>query len=118
MTTRFWLTSLESTDPAFLALQRAEVMVPPEDWPVLELSHKQAVLQAAFGKTPEQLEQQAEELREFAARQAERDYDGLDADRVHYAEVEALGFALGITAAQYAIRVHDQLEQPGVGVAA
>lgn len=106
MTAHLWLTVLPPSDEAFAPLQRAELMS-PEDFPLLALGHRQAVLQAAFGKSPSELEEEAERLRAVAARWAERNEDHEDDAGVHAAELEALGFALGVTSAQVAIRMHD-----------
>lgn len=107
MTAHLWLTSLPPSDEAFAPLQRAEWLSDPEDVGALAFGHRQAVLQAAWGKSPAELEAEAERLREVAAAWAERNDDHSDDAGVHAAELEALGFALGITSALYAIRVHD-----------
>lgn len=107
MTAHLWLTALPPSDEAFAPWQRAEFLSDPEDFPALALGHRQAVLQAAFGKPAEELEAEALRLREVAAAWAERNDDHSDDAGVRAAELEALGFALGITSALYAIRVHD-----------
>ena len=113
---RMWLAALESTDPAFGPLQRAEVLSPPEDWSALAFAHWQAVTEAAWGAGLDVMEERALDKRAFAARHAERaDDDGSDAAYVHSAELEALGYALGLTAVRVAIRAHGQA---GMGVAA
>lgn len=113
---RLWLSLLESADPVFAALQRAEFLSPPEDWSVLAFAHQQAMTEAAWGADLNVMEQRARDRQVLAGRMAERDDDGSDAGHVHAAELEALGYALGLTAATAAIRVHDQA-QAGLGVA-
>lgn len=108
MMDRFWLQLLPSSDPAFEPLQRAEQFTDPQDWPVLELAHQQARWDAAWGADLAILEARAAELVAIAARFAERNHDGMFTDTAHDAEVEALGYALGLTAARVAIRHHDQ----------
>ncbi len=105
-----WLSLLPSTDPAFAALQRAEHLSEPEDWPLLAHAHQQAVSEAAWGADLDVMEERAQDKQAFAARLAERDDDGSDAAAVHSAELEALGYALGLTAVRYAIHVHDQAQ--------
>lgn len=117
MTARWWLSKLPSTDAAFTALHRAAELAPPEDFPRLELAHQQAVADAKFGKDPAVLDERATELHEYALRLAARYKGDPDQRPVHSAELEALGYALGVTAARYAIRVHDQA-QAGIAVAA
>lgn len=108
MTARFWLDQLPSTDPAFAPLHMAEQLADPADWPLLAQAHRQACSDAAWGRDLEVMEARAEGLLSVAARLAERDDDGSDAVHVHRAEVEALGYALGLTAVRVAIRAHDQ----------
>jgi hypothetical protein len=107
MTSRFWIDQLPSTDAAFAPLQRAEHLSDPEDWPALAFAHRQAVSQAAWGADLDVLEERAQAFRSYAARLAERDDDGSD---VHSAELEALGYALGLTAVRVAIRSHNKTE--------
>lgn len=119
MSARYWLAELPSSDAAFTPLHRAAEM-DPEDFPGLEVAHRQAVLEATWGADLAVLDERAENLRELAARLAarlaERDDDGSDADHVHAAEVEALGYALGLTAVRVAIRTH-QPARADMGVA-
>lgn len=103
---RIWLSTLPSTDPAFAPLQRAEWMS-PEDWEVLAFWHRQAVAEAAWGADLDVMEDRATEKRVTAARLADRADDPSDLPGVHAAELEALGYALGVTAARVAIRDHD-----------
>jgi hypothetical protein len=117
MMDRFWLQLLPSSDPAFETLHRAEQFTDPADWPVLERAHQQARWDAAWGADLATLETRAEALVAVAARFEERNHDGLFDATVHDAEVEALGYALGLTAARVAIRQHDQA-QAGTQVAA
>lgn len=112
---RIWLSQLPSTDPAFGPLQRAERLSDPEDWQVLAFWHRQAVAEAAWGAGLDAMEDRAREKREFAARQAERADDPSDLPGVHAAELEALGYALGLTAVRVAVRDRQQaLARAGV----
>ena len=109
MSARYWLSTLPSTDPAFDALQRAGELS-PDDFQDLKRAHQQAVNEAMFGKDPAALDERAGELHAYALRLAAR-YEGEPDQRpVHSAELEALGYALGVTAVRYAIRVHDQAQ--------
>jgi len=107
MNERFWLQQLPSTDPAFTPLHRAEFLSDPEDIPALQTAHRQAVLDAAWGHDMTDLERREEGLRETVARLQDRD-DERDAGYIHAAEIEALGYALGVTAVRVAIREHTQ----------
>jgi hypothetical protein len=106
---RFWIDQLPSTDAAFGPLRRA-LELDPEEWQDLERAHRQAVSDATWGHDLDAMEARAESLRRFADRQAERDDDGTDAAHVRSAELEALGYALGLTAVRVAIREHDTVE--------
>lgn len=106
MTARFWLDALPSTDPVFAPLQNAEHLSDPADWRVIEQAHKQACSEAAWGKPLAAMDAKAAELREYAARMHERDADGEDDGLLTSADLEALGYALGVTAVRVAIRQH------------
>jgi hypothetical protein len=108
MMSRYWLQLLPSSDPAFATLRRAAEMTSEADWPVLERAHQQAVWDAAWGADLSVLDARAKALRGIADRFAERNYDGVFTRTVCEAEVEALGYALGLTAVRVAIRTHDQ----------
>jgi hypothetical protein len=116
---RIWLSQLPSTDPAFAPLQRAEHLSDPEDWQVLAFWHRQAVAEAAWGASLDVMEDRARDKRDRAAelREQDKQQGGTNAVAVHTAELEALGYALGLTAARAAIRTHE-LAQTGTGVAA
>jgi hypothetical protein len=110
---RFWLQQLPSTDPAFKPLHQAEDMLQETadlDFPILERAHKQAVDEAAFGRSLHALDVRAEELRATAQELRAQDMreGGHNAAAVHAAEVTALGYALGVTAVRVAIREHTQ----------
>jgi hypothetical protein len=107
MSPRFWLDQLPSTDPSFAPLQLAEQLSEPADWPILAQAHRQARSDAAWGRSLDVLEAQSAELLHVAARLKERDDDGSDAAAVHRADLEALGYALGLTSVRVAIRAHD-----------
>lgn len=117
MSARLWLSTLPSTDPAFAPLQRAEFLSDPGDWEALAFWHRQAMAEAAWGADLDVLDARANELRAKAARIREEDQrqGGTNVLAVHAAELEALGYALGVTAARVAIRTHTQA---GMGVAA
>lgn len=120
MTGMFWLDKLPSTDPVFEPLHQAEDMLRESadaDFPVLERAHKQAVSDAAWGHSMQVLDTRAEALRATAARLRKQDMGqgGTNVLAVHVAEVEALGYALGVTAVRVAIREH---AQAGMQVAA
>lgn len=122
MSARLWLRKLPTTDPVFAPLQQAAYMLLESvdaDWPVLELAHKQAVDEAAWGADLDALEERANGLRAKASRLLEEDQrqGGCNVLAVHAAELEALGYALGLTAARAAIRDHDTA-QAGIEVAA
>ena len=108
MSARLWLSQPPSSDPAFAPLQRAEWLSSPEDWDRLAFWHRQAVAEAAWGADLDVMEGKARELRDLAARLADRADDPADVPGVHAAELEALGYALGLTAARAAIRDHAQ----------
>ena len=110
MSARLWLSQLPSTDPAFAPLQRAEWLSSPEDWDRLAFWHRQAVAEAAWGADLDALEERAEEKRDLAGRLADRADHPSDQPGVHAAELEALGYALGLTAARVAIRNHDSAD--------
>lgn len=115
-----WLITLESTDPAFGPLHAAESMLREHldtDWQPLERGHMQAVSEAAWGANLADLDARADDLRAEASRLREQDMQsgGGNATAVHLAELEALGFALGVTAVRVAIREHDEAQ---IGVAA
>lgn len=117
---RLWLNSLESSDPAFGPLHVAESMLREHldtDWQPLERGHWQAVSEAAWGADLTALDARADSLRAEAGRLREQDMQsgGGNATAVHVAELEALGFALGVTAVRVAIREHDEAQ---IGVAA
>jgi hypothetical protein len=119
---RLWLRDLPSTDPVFAPLQQAAHMLLESvdaDWPVLERAHRRAVDEAAWGADLDAMEAQANGLRAKASRLREEDQrqGGANVLAVHAAELEALGYALGLTAARVAIRAHE-LAQAGTGVAA
>lgn len=111
MSARLWLRDLPSTDPAFAPLQRAEWLSSPEDWDQLAFWHRQAVAEAVWGADLDVLEERAEEKHVRASRLREEDKrrGGLNVLAVHAVELEALGYALGLTAARVAIRNHDNL---------
>jgi len=110
MSARLWLSQLPSSDPTFAPLQRAEWLSSPEDWDQLAFWHRQAVAEAAWGADLDVMEGKARELRDLAARLADRADDPADVPGVHAAEMEALGYALGLTAARVAIRTHDSAD--------
>ena len=107
MTSRFWLDRLPSTDAAFASLQMAEFLAREEDWPILAQAHRQARSDAAWGHGLDVMEAREQDLVDLAASLKERDEDGSDKPAVHRAELEALGYALGLTAVRVAIRAHD-----------
>jgi hypothetical protein len=100
----FWLATLPSTDPAFAPLQRVEAMNPAA-FPALEQAHHQAVLDAAWGRDLETLDERAEELRAFATHD-DAPRDQAEADVWRRDELEALGYALGVTAVRVALAEH------------
>lgn len=105
-----WLIDLPSTDPAFTPLHRAAELN-PEEFEALRNAHEQAVSEAAWGRKPELLDVRAEELRQVAA------HDGKPRDDAEAAvwrrdELEALGYALGVTAVRVALREHDEQRTP------
>lgn len=117
---RIWLRELPSTDPVFAPLQQAAHMLLESvdaDWPALKRAHAQAVDEAAWGSGLEALEERAAGLRAKADRLREEDQrqGGSNVLAVHAAELEALGYALGLTAVRVAIRAR---EQEPAGVAA
>jgi hypothetical protein len=116
MSPRFWLDQLPSTDPSFAPLQLAEQLSEPADWPILAQAHRQARSDAAWGKPLDVLEAQSAELLEVAARLKERDDDDTDNKRLTPADLEALGYALGLTSVRVAIRNHEA--PAGIGRAA
>jgi hypothetical protein len=98
----FWLATLPSTDPAFAPLQRAAELS-PDEFPALWSAHQQAVTDAAWGRDLDGLKERAEFLREFATHDDEpRDQD--EADVWRRDELEAIGYALGVTAVKVALR--------------
>jgi hypothetical protein len=120
MSARLWLSTLPSTNPAFGPLHQAESMLQEHletDWQPLERGHMQAVSEAARGADFADLDKRAESLRAEADRLREQSKraGGEGAAAVHRAELESLGYALGVTAVRVAVRVR---EQAGMGVAA
>lgn len=99
-----WLMTLPPTDPAFEPAYRAKALADEADWRALWSAHREAVRDAADGADVEALEERAEMLHDWACRLKDRDDDGSDARHVHAAEIEALGYALGVTAVRVAIR--------------
>lgn len=117
MSARLWLWKLPSTDPAFAPLQQAAYMLLESvdtDWPVLAQAHRQAMNEAAWGADLDSMEARANELRATAARLREEDQrqGGSNVLAVHEAELEALGYALGLTAVRVAI--HDRADYQAV----
>jgi hypothetical protein len=104
MSSTFWLATLPSTDPAFAPLQWAAVWNPKE-FAALEQAHHQAVTDAAWGRDLETLDERAEELRLFAQHDDEP-RDKAEAEVWRRDELEALGYALGVTAVRVALREH------------
>lgn len=113
---RPWLESLPVADPAFAPLRWATILA-PEDAEALERAHASALHTAAQGCELDELDARAEALRAFAAQWRERDKaaGGTEAVAVRGAEVVAIGYALGVTAARVAIRARTQ---DAMGVAA
>lgn len=104
MSPRFWLDKLPSTDPAFEPLQRAAVW-DPEEFAALEQAHKRAVSEAAWGKSLADLDGKAEALRLETVRDCEPMSDR-QAEIWRRDELEALGYALGVTAVKVALYEH------------
>jgi hypothetical protein len=100
----FWLMTLPTTDPAFDALHRVADL-DPDGFPELREAHRQAVMDAAWGRDMETLVERAEELREFAAHDVEP-RDQYEAEVWRRDELEALGYALGVTAVRVALAEH------------
>jgi hypothetical protein len=107
MTARLWMSKLPSTDPAFGPLQRAAEM-DPEEFAALAQAHRQAMLEAAWGHSLETLDAKAEELR-LATVHDDEPWDARQAEVWRRDELEAIGYALGMTAARVAIREHAEL---------
>jgi hypothetical protein len=115
-----WLSTLPSTDPAFGPLHQAESMLREHldtDWQPLERGHMQAVSEAAWGADLADLDERADSLRTEASQLREQSMraGGEGASAVHRAELEALGYALGVTAVRVALREHNEAQ---MGVAA
>jgi hypothetical protein len=106
MTDRFWLDRLPSTDPAFAPLQRVAAM-DPEEFGTLAQAHRQAMSEAAWGRPLEALDAKAEELR-LATVHDREPWDDQQAEVWRRDELEALGYALGVTAVRVAIREHTE----------
>jgi hypothetical protein len=100
----FWLMNLPTTDPAFDALHRVAEF-DPDGFPALRNAHQQAVMDAAWGRDLETLDERAEELREFAGHDVEP-RDQYEAEVWRRDELEALGYALGVTAVRVALVEH------------
>lgn len=112
---RLWLLNLPSTNAAFAPLHQAESMLREHldtDWQPLERGHMQAVSEAAWGADLADLDVRAESMRAEADRLQEQSKraGGDGASAVHRARLEALGYALGLTAVRVAIREHDTVE--------
>lgn len=88
--TRLWLSTLPSTDPAFEPLNRAAAMCDDTEWPLLWNAHQQAIADAAWGHDLNAMDARAKRMHENAA-------DSGDL-------LEAMGYALGVTAVRVAIR--------------
>ena len=108
MTARLWLGVLPSSDPAFAPLARAAEL-DPEEFAALEWAHRKAVLDAAWGKSLGALDARAEELRLLTVHDHEP-RDDAEAQAWRRDELEALGYALGVTAVRVAIREHDEAQ--------
>jgi len=107
VTARFWLDKLPSTDPAFAPLQRVAAM-DPEEFGTLAQAHRQAMSEAAWGHSLEALDARAEELR-LATIHDDEPWDARQAEVWRRDELEAIGYALGVTAVRVAIREHTEL---------
>lgn len=93
MIPRFWLMDLPADDPAFAPLRRAAV-ISPDEYPQIREGHRQAVIDAAAGCSLKTLK-----ITERLMRRDTRSRDD---------ELEAWGYALGVTAVRVALREHDE----------
>ncbi len=96
---QLWLIDLPADDPAFEPLRRAQGM-DPEDSRPLARAHRQAVYDAAWGRDVDFI---ASMLR-AVLRHRDEPRDAREAEALRAAELEALGYALGVTAVHVAIR--------------
>lgn len=108
MSNLYWLAQLPSTDDAFIPLHRLELLADEADYPLLELAHRQAVRDASWGHPLVALEERAAKLLADAEAQADRAHWPEDQAAVHRSELEAQGYALGVTAVRVALRAHCQ----------
>ena len=100
---RLYLVSLPGSDPALDPINRAAELCDPGDWPVLHTAHWQALQDAAFGHGFDTLDARAARLHQ----QAQHDGEPATPEQAatwHHDELEALGYALGVTAARVAVR--------------
>lgn len=97
MIPRFWLMSLPADDPAFAPLRHAKVISDPEEYPRLREGHRQAVIDAARGCSLRQLRITERSM----LRDARHTRSRVD-------ELEAWGYALGVTAVRVALREHNE----------
>ena len=102
MIARFWLINLPSTDAAFDQLHHA-AEINPDEFADLARGHRMAVLEAAFGRSLVRLEVKARALHKAAERVGKR-----------AAQLEAMGYALGVTAVRVAIRERHEAAELGV----
>jgi hypothetical protein len=87
---------LPADDPAFAPLRHAAV-IDPEEYPRIRAGHRQAVIDAARGRSLRQLRVTERSMLRDARHTRSRDD-----------ELEAWGYALGVTAVRVALREHDE----------
>lgn len=113
MTKLLWLSTLPSTDDAFIPLHRLEWMCDGAEYPLLARAHRQAFIDASWGHPMEVLEERAAELHAHANSQVEHAHWPDDEAAAHRDALEAQGYALGVTAVRVAMREHSQDDMAG-----